>query len=136
MDTSEPSGSRIDEIHAPKRAEDFSAAARASSWLLKWSPILVFLYSIAYAWFITSGYGWNTPKEAIDTLRVEIRANKALTRLTLDSLVNRADSSDVRGRKVIDILEIFSIDLCIRRRGDPYIYSRLRCDRILKETGQ
>lgn len=125
-------GSRIDEVHEPKRATDFSLAARISTWIVRWSPVIVFFYSIAYAWFLQSGYFIGTPKAQIDTLRAEIRTNRALTWQRIDSLIVRADSNDARGQKVVDILEVFSIDLCIRRKSDPYIYSRLRCDRFLK----
>lgn len=115
--------SRIDEVYEPKRKSDYSRAAQISRFIVRYSPIIVLVYTVIYTWLIASGFGWNTPKERVDSMAVRV-----------DSLVSRDQQGSIVRDRILDVLEILSVQPCIdlRKRTDPYVYRRLKCDDILK----
>lgn len=118
----------VDENYEPKRATDKSTIARINTAFLKYNWLVALLVAAAIAF----GFDWKTPKSQFDDLREELRANRAATFTALDSLSRRADDQELNNSKVVDILEIFSIDLCLRRRSDVYVYQRLKCEAVLR----
>lgn len=121
----------IDEHFEPKRATDLSWIAKINTTFLKYN----WLFALAVAGMIAAGFDWKTPKSQFDDLRAEIRLNRSATITALDSLSQRADDQQRNNDRVVDILEIFSIDLCLRRKADPYVYQRLKCDTVLRGGG-
>lgn len=125
-----PHRGTIDEHFEPKRATDLSTIAKINTIFLKYN----WLFALLIAGLIAAGFDWKTPKSQFDELRAELRLNREATITSLDSLVKRADDQDSSNDRVVDILEIFSIDLCLRRKSDPYVYQRLKCDLVLRNN--
>ncbi len=121
----------IDDNFEPKRAIDHSTVSRINSVFLRYN----WAFALAIAGLIAAGFDWKTPKSQFESLRQEILTNRAATVDAIDSLTRRADGQESDNERVVDILEIFSIDLCLRRRADPYIYQRLKCDVVLRNGG-
>ena len=117
----------VDEHHQPKRAEDFSILTKVGSFFLKYN----WLFALIVGLLIEAGFGWRTPQSRFEELSAQIRANRNITQSSLDTLRARADRTDVNNQRVVDILDLFSVDLCLRRRADPYIYRRLKCLQVL-----
>jgi hypothetical protein len=120
---SELSDSRVDEVFSGRRETDRSRAAKVSRFIVRYSPIFVLIYTVIYTWLIASGFGWNTPKEKIDSVTVRV-----------DSLVSYNRQSVAVRDRILDVLEILSVQPCLdlRKKNDPYVYRRLKCDEILK----
>lgn len=121
----------IDEHHTPKRAGDFSVLTRIGSFFLKFN----WLFALLVGLFVAAGFGWKTPQSKFQELSNEIRANRIITQEALDTLKVRADKADVNSERLVDILDLFSIDLCLRRKDDLYVYRRLSCRELLTQPG-
>lgn len=122
--------STVDDNFEPKRAIDHSAVARINSIFLRYN----WLFALVIAGLIAAGFDWKTPKSQFESLRQEILANRAETINALDSLTKRANTAEGSNSRIVDVLEIFSIDLCLRRKSDPYVYQRLKCDVVLRSS--
>lgn len=121
----------IEEHFSPKRAGDFSLPTRIASFFLKYN----WLMAILVAFFIAAGFGWRTPQSRFDELQTEIALTRAIAKAAIDSLSLRAHAQEENAAKMVDILEIFTIDLCLRRKPDPYVWKRLGCAKVVSESG-
>lgn len=123
-----PTRGTVDENYEPKRAVDFSNIAKINSFFLRYN----WLFALLIAGLIAAGFDWKTPKSQFESLRQEILANRISTKAAIDSLAMRQDVQETNNTRIVDVLEIFSIDLCLRRKADPYVYQRLKCDTVLR----
>jgi hypothetical protein len=121
-------GGVVDENYMPKRATDLSLLARINTAFLRYS----WLISILVGLFIAAGFDWQTPKAQFASIRNEIVENRVAAKAAIDSITRHQNLLDMRSDKVVDILEIFSLDLCLRRKSDPYVYQRLKCDDVIR----
>ncbi len=119
----------IEENHQPKRAEDFSLLTRIGSFFLKYN----WLFALLVGLLIAAGFGWRTPQSRFEELSREIGENRQLTQIAIDALQYRADRQDAASQRLVDILDLFSIDLCLRRKNDPYIFRKLKCRDIIDD---
>lgn len=103
--------------------------------LLKWWPVIAAVWTAFTLLFAYLGFGLKTPSESVRELTGEIRQNRAATLAVEDTLRQRSNTHDQNQVRILDILEIFSLDMCIRRATDPYVYRRLKCRDLLKENG-
>lgn len=126
--TGEHHRSIVDQQYDPKRETDFSRWSRIGSTFMKFN----WLFTLIVAFLIALGFGFKTPEAQFDSLRREIEQNRIVTRAALDTLTGRADNQDEANRRLVDILDLFSIDLCLRRQSDPYVFRRLKCREIVE----
>jgi hypothetical protein len=54
----------------------------------------------------------------------------------IDTIRVHERERDQQFDKALETLRVFSLDLCVRRRTDPYIYDRLRCRELLNGNEQ
>jgi hypothetical protein len=71
---------RVDEVHRPKRAEDFSTVARIASWAMKWQWVIWLVVTALLAF----GFDFKSPSQKF----AEVAAEAIKNRVAMDQRMN------------------------------------------------
>lgn len=117
-------GGTVDEMHRPKRAEDFSRVARIASWAMKWQWVIWLVVTTMLAF----GFDFKTPSQKFAEVEAEVITSRNEAEERINKVETRLNEQDARLIRALNILEGLAIDACDRLGGNRYARSQLGCD--------
>jgi hypothetical protein len=116
-------------VSSPTYSEDRSSVhdrrrGDPPHWLTRWWPLIAGVPPLVGGFLVWLGITFSGPGEKLTKLSHDITQNREQTLLVEDTLRTRTT-------QILEVLEVFALDLCIRRQTDPYIYRRLKCRELL-----
>ena len=118
--------------HPIRRAADNGTVSRISVLYDRYK----FLVPIIVTVLVALGFGFKTPKAHMDDIRDEIHHNRDWTEAVFDTLVRQNKERSEREKVMLSFDSLSALDLCLRRRSDPYVYTRLNCKAIVNGSGE